>query len=53
MKQREILRKTLLSLHEDPEMCLALQGLVIDRYITPQPELYEVIRKMQHEKSTL
>lgn len=53
VSQREILRKTLLSLHEDPKMRPALEGLVIDRYIPPQPELYEVIRKMLHEKRAM
>lgn len=48
--QREILRKALLTMHESPYMTLALQGLSIDRFVPPQPELYEPIRRMLREK---
>lgn len=48
--QREILRKALLTMHENPTMIPALQGLSIDRFVPPQPELYEPIRRMLREK---
>ncbi|SDE33205.1 phosphate/phosphite/phosphonate ABC transporter substrate-binding protein [Sporomusa acidovorans] len=48
--QREILRKALLTMHENPDMRPALQGLSIDRFVPPQPELYEPIRRMLREK---
>jgi phosphonate transport system substrate-binding protein len=48
--QREILRKALLSMHENPTILPALQGLSIDRFVPPQPELYEPIRRMLREK---
>lgn len=48
--QREILRKALLTMHESPSMMVALQGLSIDRFVPPQTELYEPIRRMLREK---
>jgi len=48
--QREILRKVLLTMHENPDMTPALQGLSIDRFVPPQSELYEPIRRMLREK---
>lgn len=48
--QREILRKALLTMHESPEMKPALQELLIDRFVPPQPELFEPIRRMLREK---
>lgn len=48
--QREILRKALLAMHENPDMTPAMQGLSIDRFVPPQPELYEPIRQMLREK---
>ncbi|KYZ75617.1 phosphonate ABC transporter substrate-binding protein [Anaerosporomusa subterranea] len=48
--QREILRKALLTMHESPQMTPALQGLLIDRFVPPQPELFEPIRRMLREK---
>lgn len=48
--QREILRKALLTMHEDPYMTPALKGLSIDRFVPPQPELYEPIRRMLRER---
>lgn len=49
-RQREILRKALLTMHEYPYMTPALQGLSIDRFVLPQPELFEPIRQMLREK---
>lgn len=48
--QREILQKALLAMHENPDMMPALEGLSIERFVPPQPELYEPIRQMLHEK---
>lgn len=48
--QREILRKALLSMHESQHMKPALQALLIDRFVPPQPELFEPIRRMLREK---
>ena len=48
--QREILRKALLTMHENPDMTPAMQGLSIDRFVPPQPEQYEPIRRMLREK---
>ena len=49
-RQREILRKALLSLHERSDMALPLQGLSIDRFVPPQPELFEPIKLMLRAK---
>ncbi len=48
--QREILRKALLTMHESLYMTPALQGLSIDRFVSPQSEQYEPIRRMLREK---
>lgn len=48
--QREILRKALLTMHEYPAMVPALQGISVDRFVPPQPELFEPIRRMLREK---
>jgi phosphonate transport system substrate-binding protein len=47
--EKKVLRDSLLTLHEDAEMQKALHGLSIDRYVPPQPELFEPIRKMLTE----
>ena len=47
--EKKVLRDSLLTLHEDAEMKKALHGLSIDRYVPPQPELFEPIRKMLTE----
>ena len=44
--QREILRRALLSLHENPATREALAGLMIDKFVAPLPELYEPVRRM-------
>lgn len=49
-EHREVLRKALLTMHENPAMQPALNGLSIDCFVTPQPELYEPIRRMLREK---
>jgi phosphonate transport system substrate-binding protein len=48
--QREILRQALLTMHEHKAMLPALRGLMIDRYVPADPQLYEPIRKMLHQR---
>jgi phosphonate transport system substrate-binding protein len=48
-EEKKILRDNLLHLHENPDLQKALHGLSIDRYVAPQPELFEPIRKMLAE----
>lgn len=48
--QRELLRKIFLQMHEDATLKPALQGLLIDRFIPFQPELYDSIRNGAQEK---
>jgi ABC-type phosphate/phosphonate transport system, periplasmic component len=47
--EKKILRENLLNLHENVDMQKALHGLSIDRYVAPQPELFDPIRKMLTE----
>jgi phosphonate transport system substrate-binding protein len=49
-EQRAILRRALMTLHENPATRVALQGLMIDKYVAPQPELYEPVRRMVRAK---
>lgn len=49
-RQREILRQALLTLHESPDMLPALRGLSIDRFVPPDPALFEPIRRMLQEE---
>lgn len=50
LREKEILRDTFLKLHLLPQTQAALKGLMIDRYVPPQPELFENSRKMLREK---
>lgn len=43
-EQRELLKKIFLQMHEDVILKPMLQGLLIDRFVPFQPELYEDIR---------
>ena len=45
-EQKEQLRQIFLSMQDDPEAFEAMQGLVIDRFVVPTPELYEPLRKL-------
>lgn len=40
------LRMVFLDMDKDPQMRAALQGLLIDRFVPPQPELYEPLRRL-------
>lgn len=52
-EQKEQLRTIFLSMQEDPEVFEAMQGLVIDRFVIPTPELYEPLRKLYDRTSTI
>ena len=52
-EQKEQLRYIFLSMQEDPEAFEAMQGLVIDRFIIPTPELYEPLRKLYDRTSII
>lgn len=52
-EQKEQLRHIFLSMRENPDVLEAMQGLVIDRFITPTPELYEPLRKLYDRSSTI
>lgn len=52
-EQKEQLRYIFLSMQEDPEAFEAMQGLVIDRFVIPTPELYEPLRKLYDRTSTI
>ena len=45
-EQKEQLRNIFLEMHHDPDTMAALQGLVIDRFVMPSPELYEPLRNL-------
>lgn len=49
-EQRAVLRKTLLVMHENSATRVAMQGLMIDKWVAPQPEMFEPIRRMVNEK---
>lgn len=50
-EQKEQLRQIFLTMHEDPEVAVAMQHLVIDRFVIPTPELYEPLRKLYDRTS--
>ncbi|MDU2063873.1 MAG: phosphate/phosphite/phosphonate ABC transporter substrate-binding protein [Sporomusaceae bacterium] len=49
--QKETLRQVFLELETEPEARKALQGLVTDRFVMPQPELYQPLRKIYDRTS--
>jgi len=51
--QKEQLRHIFLTMHEDPEVSEALQGLVIDKFIVPTPSLYEPLRNLYERSSVI
>lgn len=51
-EQKEQLRHIFLTMHEDPEVSVALQNLVIDKFVYPTPELYEPLRKLYDRTGT-
>jgi phosphonate transport system substrate-binding protein len=48
-EQKTALRQLFLSMHEEDSVAVALGGLHIDRFLPPQPELYDGIRIMLRE----
>lgn len=49
-RQRKLLRQALVAMHEVPAMQTALRGLSIDRFVPPDPALFEPIRRMLQER---
>jgi len=52
-EQKEQLRHIFLTLHENPDVSEAMQGLVIDRFVMPIPELYKPLRKLYDRTSVI
>jgi len=52
-EQKEQLRQIFLTMHENPEVSEALQGLVIDKFVIPTPKLYEPLRKLYDRTSII
>ncbi|MBC8015130.1 MAG: phosphate/phosphite/phosphonate ABC transporter substrate-binding protein [Sporomusaceae bacterium] len=50
---REQLRHIFLTMHEDPKVFEAMQGLVIDKFVMPTPELYEPLRTLYDRTSAM
>ncbi|KYZ76824.1 hypothetical protein AXX12_05820 [Anaerosporomusa subterranea] len=48
-EQKTTLRQLFLSMHEEDSVAVVLGGLHIDRFLPPQPELYDGIRAMLRE----
>lgn len=53
LEQKEQLRHIFLTIHENPDVSEAMQGLVIDRFVVPMPELYEPLRKLYDRTSVI
>ena len=53
LEQKKQLRHIFLTLHENPDVSVALQGLVIDRFVLPIPELYDPLRKLYDRTSVI
>ncbi|MEN6411398.1 MAG: phosphate/phosphite/phosphonate ABC transporter substrate-binding protein [Veillonellales bacterium] len=51
-EQKEQLRSIFLNMYQDPDTIPALQGLVIDRFVMPEPEFYEPLRLLYSRMST-
>lgn len=52
-QQKEQLRHIFLTIHENHDVSEAMQGLVIDRFVVPIPELYEPLRKLYDRTSVI
>ena len=44
-----MLRQLFLTMHTEESVAIALSGLQIERFLPPQPELYDGIRQMLRE----
>ena len=51
LEQKEQLRHIFLTLHENPDVSEAMQSLVIDRFVVPNPDLYEPLHKLYDRTS--
>ena len=52
-EQKEQLRLIFLTLHENSDVSEAMQGLVIDRFVVPSPDLYEPLHKLYDRTSVI
>jgi len=52
-EQKEQLRHIFLTMHNDPEVSDAMRGLLIDKFIVPNPALYEPLRKLYDRTSVI
>ena len=52
-EQIQRIRDIFLSMHKDPVTRIALQNLLIDRFVPPQPALYEPLRRMYDRTGNL
>lgn len=52
-EQKEQFRDIFLHMHKDPEVYTALQKLMIDRFVMPNPELYQPLRDLYDGTSGL
>ncbi len=52
-EQKEQLRRIFLTMHENFEASEAMQGLVIDKFIMPNPELYTPLRNLYDRTSVI
>lgn len=48
-EQKSVLRQLFLSMHTEDSVANALSGLHIDRFLAPEPQLYDGIRRMLRE----
>ena len=52
-EQKDQLRQIFLTMHQDEETAKAMSKLVIDRFVPPEPELYEPLRKLYNQASVV
>jgi phosphonate transport system substrate-binding protein len=52
-EQIQQIRGIFLNMHRDPVVQIALRNLLIDRFVPPQPELYEPLRRMYDRTGNL
>lgn len=53
VEQKEALRRIFLEMSENQETAEALRELIIDRFVMPQPELYEPLKKIYDRTSVI
>ncbi|MDR3561947.1 MAG: phosphate/phosphite/phosphonate ABC transporter substrate-binding protein [Negativicutes bacterium] len=52
-EQKNELRNLFLRMHQDQDAFPAMQGLIIDKFVPPIPELYEPLRKLYDRTSAI